>query len=113
MIEEIKQKAGVKILLAAPKVSVGTEGPSKGPKTAKVTIVEFSDFQYPFCSKGKKVMEKWLRSTATKVRIVFRDFPLSFPTTRRRRPPKPVSAPTSRASSGRCTTGYRQPEQPR
>jgi protein-disulfide isomerase len=78
VIEEIKQKAGVKILLAAPKVSVGTEGPSKGPKTAKVTIVEFSDFQCPFCSKGKKVMEEVVAKYGNKVRVVFRDFPLSF-----------------------------------
>ena len=47
VIEEVKSKAGVKIMLSAPKIQVATDGPAKGPKDAKVTIVEFSDFQCP------------------------------------------------------------------
>ncbi|MBL9042430.1 MAG: thioredoxin domain-containing protein [Myxococcales bacterium] len=78
VIEEVKSKAGVKIMLSAPKVQVATDGPAKGPKDAKVTIVEFSDFQCPFCSKGKKVMEEVVAKYGNKVRVVFRDFPLSF-----------------------------------
>jgi len=78
VIEEIKSKAGVKVMLSAPKVQVAAEGPSKGPKDAKVTIVEFSDFQCPFCGKGRSVMEEVATKYGNKVRIVFRDFPLSF-----------------------------------
>ena len=78
VIEEIKSKAGVKVMLTAPKVQVATEGPSKGPKDAKVTIVEFSDFQCPYCGRGRKVMEEVVAKYGNKVRVVFRDFPLSF-----------------------------------
>jgi protein-disulfide isomerase len=78
VIEEIKSKAGVKVLLTAPKVQVATEGPAKGPKDAKVTIVEFSDFQCPYCGRGRKVMEEVIAKYGNKVRVVFRDFPLSF-----------------------------------
>ncbi|HMU40778.1 MAG TPA: thioredoxin domain-containing protein [Pseudomonadota bacterium] len=78
VIEEIKSRAGVKVLLAAPKVQVAASGPSKGPKDAKVTIVEFSDFQCPYCGQGRKVMEEVLSKYGNKVRVVFRDFPLSF-----------------------------------
>ena len=78
IIEDIKSQAGVKVMLHAPKVQVATDGPAKGPKTAKVTIVEFSDFQCPYCSRGKKVMEEVVAKYGDKVRLVFRDFPLDF-----------------------------------
>lgn len=78
IIEDIKSQAGVKVMLHAPKVQVAAEGPAKGPKTAKVTIVEFSDFQCPYCSRGKKVMEEVVAKYGDKVRLVFRDFPLDF-----------------------------------
>lgn len=78
VVEEIKAKAGVKVLLRAPKVQVATTGPAKGPETAKVTIVEFSDFQCPYCSRGRQVMDQVVKAYGDKVRVVFRDFPLSF-----------------------------------
>ena len=78
VIEELKKNAGVKILLHPPKVQVAAEGPAKGPATAKVTIVEFSDFQCPFCSRGRKTMDEVVAKYGDKVRLVFRDFPLDF-----------------------------------
>lgn len=77
-IEELKKKAGVQILLRAPKIQVAAEGPAKGPKEAKVTVVEFSDFQCPYCSKGRAVMDQVVAKYGNKVRLVFRDFPLDF-----------------------------------
>ena len=50
-VEELKAKAGAKVLLDAPKVEVAATGPARGPDGAKVTIVEFSDFQCPFCAR--------------------------------------------------------------
>jgi protein-disulfide isomerase len=78
IIDEIRAKAGVKILLQAPKVEVAAVGPSKGPADAKVTIVEFSDFQCPFCSRGRQTIDEVTKAYGDKVRVVFRDFPLSF-----------------------------------
>jgi protein-disulfide isomerase len=78
IVEDIKKKAGVQVLLRAPKVQVAAEGPAKGPKQAKVTIVEFSDFQCPYCSKGRVVMDQVVAKYGDKVRLVFRDFPLDF-----------------------------------
>jgi len=47
LLTELKEKAGVKIVLGPPRVDVvlAANDPTKGPANAKVTIVEFSDFQ--------------------------------------------------------------------
>jgi protein-disulfide isomerase len=66
--------------LAADKQAeiAGGNGPSFGPANAKVTIVEFSDFQCPFCSKAASATKEIKKKYGDKVRFVFRQFPLSF-----------------------------------
>lgn len=49
-----------------------------GAADAKVTIVEFSDFQCPYCSKAADVTTQVKAKYGDKVRVVFRHFPLSF-----------------------------------
>ncbi|MFN8627143.1 MAG: DsbA family protein [Candidatus Binatia bacterium] len=50
---------------------------SKGPANAKVTIVEYSDFQCPYCSRGYQVMESQvLKEYGDKVRFIYKNFPL-------------------------------------
>jgi protein-disulfide isomerase len=52
--------------------------PARGPKDAKVTMVEYSDFQCPFCSKVYDTVEKQvMKDYGDKVRFVFKNFPLS------------------------------------
>lgn len=58
--------------------SVGTAGPSKGPRDAKVTIVAFSDFECPYCARAESTMQKIMEAYPNQVRIVFRDQPLDF-----------------------------------
>jgi protein-disulfide isomerase len=53
--------------------------PHKGPDNAKVTIVEYSDFQCPFCSKGYNTMEKEvLTAYGDKVKFYYKHYPLPF-----------------------------------
>ncbi len=52
--------------------------PTFGPDNSKVTIVEFSDFQCPFCSRAAKVVEQVKQKYGTQIHFVFRQFPLSF-----------------------------------
>ena len=64
----------------ALQVSVDDD-PVKGDKNAKVTIVEFSDYQCPFCGRFfrdtlPQIEEQYVRTG--KIKMVFRDFPLSF-----------------------------------
>jgi protein-disulfide isomerase len=78
VVEDLRKQAGVQVLLRAPKTQVAAEGPSRGPANAKVTIVEFSDFQCPYCSKARKTVDEVMAKYDGKVRLVFRDFPLDF-----------------------------------
>ena len=52
--------------------------PSKGPDDALVTIVEFSDFECPFCSRVGPTMSQIMNDYRGKVRIVWRNNPLPF-----------------------------------
>jgi protein-disulfide isomerase len=49
---------------------------SEGPKSATVTLVEFSDFQCPFCQRLTTMLEKEVLPAEPDVRVVFRNFPL-------------------------------------
>ena len=66
--------------LKAPKVAVDipAHSPTKGPANAPVTIVEFSEFQCPFCSRGANTVRDVLKEYEGKVRVVFRHKPLDF-----------------------------------
>ena len=50
----------------------------KGPKYAPVTIVEFSDFECPFCSKVGPTYKKIAEEYGDKVRVIFKHTPLAF-----------------------------------
>jgi protein-disulfide isomerase len=53
-----------------------TGDPVRGPEKAKLTIVEFSDFQCPYCSKAAKETKEVLKRFPNDVRLVFKQFPL-------------------------------------
>ncbi|WP_437514649.1 DsbA family protein [Sorangium sp. So ce1099] len=59
------------------KVPVG-DAPAKGPATALVTIVEWSDFQCPFCSKVVPTMDELVKTYGDKIRFVWKNNPLPF-----------------------------------
>ena len=59
------------------RVEVG-DSPTKGPANAKVTIVEYTDFQCPFCAKVQPTLTKILEKYPQDVRKVFKQHPLSF-----------------------------------
>ena len=60
------------------KISLKGE-PFKGGANAKVTIVEYSDFQCPFCSRGYATIEnEVLKTYVDKVKFYYKNFPLAF-----------------------------------
>ncbi len=50
--------------------------PARGPKNAKVTIVEFSDFECPFCHRAFKTIEQVLSTYPNDVKLVYKQMPL-------------------------------------
>ena len=59
------------------KISLDNQ-PARGPANAKVTIVEYSDFQCPYCARVYSTLEDdILKTYGDKVRFVFKNFPLS------------------------------------
>src|SRR5262249_25423443 len=51
--------------------------PTKGSENAPVTIVEFSDFQCPYCQRMAPTLKQIEDKYGEKVRIVYRQFPIS------------------------------------
>lgn len=80
VLADLKRMEEANKPLAADKLAelAGGNGPSFGPATAKVTLVEFSDFQCPFCAKGATATKELKKKYGDKIRVVFRQFPLSF-----------------------------------
>jgi protein-disulfide isomerase len=65
-------------VLNTPPVAVrtGEQFPSIGPKSAPITVVEFSDFQCPFCRMAALSLNSVLSRYGDKIRVEFRNFPL-------------------------------------
>jgi protein-disulfide isomerase len=52
--------------------------PVKGNPNAKITVVEFSDFQCPYCKRGMEVVEEILKAYPNDVKVAFKNLPLPF-----------------------------------
>ncbi|MDO8582011.1 MAG: DsbA family protein [bacterium] len=68
--------------IAAPtgitNASIATDDdPSIGPAGALVTIVEFSDFECPFCKQAFPIIRELMATYGDRVRYIYRDFPVS------------------------------------
>ena len=73
---------GVVINLLEPqqpkiKINIG-DSPIRGNKQAPITLVEYSDFQCPYCAKAEKTVAKLLKKYPMQLRLVYKNFPLSF-----------------------------------
>lgn len=78
-ISEIISRAKIETFLAEPvpaSSTINTEGPSRGPRNAPVTIVEFSDFQCPYCKQAALSLKGLMQNYGSDVRLVFKQMPL-------------------------------------
>lgn len=76
------KKGGIEVFFQKPRrptfdVQVGN-APILGKEKAPVTIVEFSDFQCPYCSKAADIVHQVKKEFGGKVKIAFKQFPLPF-----------------------------------
>lgn len=77
-IESMKRANDVRILYMPPRVAIDTKRePFKGPEDAAVTLVAFSDYQCPYCSRIEPTLKRLEKNYGRQLKIVFRDFPLS------------------------------------
>jgi len=76
--DSLRDKTQVSTLLQPPSVQVASDpARMKGSADAPVTILEFGDFQCPFCGKVQPVLQDLLDRYKGKVKLAYRDFPLS------------------------------------
>jgi len=74
----LREQAKVSILLGPPRMQVGYDpGRVRGNPKARVMIVEFSDFQCPFCSQVQGTLKNVLAKHEDTVALAFRDLPVS------------------------------------
>jgi protein-disulfide isomerase len=75
-IEGLREKSAVHVDIEPPRIAVAADGPSRGPEGAPVTIVEFSDYQCPYCKRAEPTLDQVLKRYPEQVRLVYRHFPL-------------------------------------
>ena len=79
-VESLRSQGKVIVRLQPPatiRVEVSTDGaPIRGAADAPVTVVEFSDFECPFCKQTHPTLKQLLERYPGKIRLAYRDFPL-------------------------------------
>ena len=77
-LKELKGRYAVRRFLEPMRIEIAEAGdaPAMGPSVAPVTIVEFSDFQCPYCQRLAPTLDKVVENYGDRVRLVFRQFPL-------------------------------------
>ena len=75
--KRLREQAGVSILLQKPKVEVAYDPARlRGNPKAAVVIIEFSDFQCPYCQAVEPTLKKLLAKYEGRVSLAYRDLPL-------------------------------------
>lgn len=81
-LKGLQAKARVEVTLPYPELPVvqvsADDDPRLGPDQSPVTIIEWSDFQCPYCKRNGETLKQVKDKYGDKVSIVFRDFPLPF-----------------------------------
>ena len=97
-LAELRARTPSSIALPPPRVAVDIAGSaSRGPADAPVTIVEFSEFQCPFCRRVLPALREVEERYRGRVRLVFRHFPLA----RHKDAPKAAEAAECARDQGR------------
>jgi protein-disulfide isomerase len=76
--ERLFAEAGVEIFLDPPRVeaSVSAANPSRGPENAPIVLVEYTDYQCPFCSRAQPTLTQLMERYDGMILHVFKNLPL-------------------------------------
>jgi len=79
-MNELRREAvdDVVVTLEPPRqaIEVLAEDPVRGPETAPIEIVEFSDFDCPYCQRATNTIARILDEYGDQIRFVYKDYPL-------------------------------------
>lgn len=77
LVAGLREGSDVKVLIEPPRMSADlSHAPFRGPEDAPVMIVEFSDFQCPFCRRVQPTLKRLQEEYGDKLRWSFKDLPL-------------------------------------
>jgi protein-disulfide isomerase len=81
--QQLVQKNPIEMLFAKPEaphieITYAADDPMRGSKTAPVTIVEFTDFQCPYCKRSQDTLRQVEANYGSKVKLVEKQYPLPF-----------------------------------
>lgn len=78
-IDGLRKKTKITYKMERPRTAVSIDDdPGKGNKDAPIVLIEFSDFQCPFCKRVRPTIAQVLSTYGKDVYYVFRDYPLGF-----------------------------------
>jgi protein-disulfide isomerase len=90
-VESLKAKTTVSVTLEPPRVEITDGGRTpRGTASGPIEVIEFSDFQCPFCQRANPVVDQVLKTYGDKVKFVYRHYPL---------PNHPNARPAAEASA--------------
>jgi protein-disulfide isomerase len=79
---EMREAYAVKLSLPVPErpriLVSADDDPFIGPEDAPITIIQFAEFQCSYCGRAKEVVDQVMEKYEGKIKMVYRDFPLSF-----------------------------------
>jgi protein-disulfide isomerase len=76
-INRLKEKVPVKILLDPPRQAFKpTNSPATGPAAAPIEMIEFSDFQCPYCLAVRPTLKQVLDTYGNRIHFIYRNYPL-------------------------------------
>ncbi len=75
-IASLRAATPVSTTLEPPRADVQPLGPSLGREDAPITLVEFADFECPYCSRAVATIRRLREQYGDHIRVVFRDYPL-------------------------------------
>jgi protein-disulfide isomerase len=75
-VESLKAKTKVTLALPPPRQTVASTGAARGQANAPIEMIEFSDFQCPFCQRAHETVDKVLSTYGDRIHFVYRHYPV-------------------------------------